>query len=148
MPKQKDTKEPTIKDVLSAINNLTEVLIAKEQKAPVVVVPEEPRAEVEVKGGFPVPYEYRELVDTLLNKDFGIDISYDGTTAAFDFAILVPKKYSNASQPHWDTYKEDRRSRMIQNAYGANGVREWVLKVYENFPQETQSAITYDRSAV
>lgn len=101
---------------------------------------------VEMRGGFPVPYEYQELVNTLLNKHFSIEINYLPDAASFEFSILVPQKYSNASASHWATYKEDRRTKVIQNVLGANGVREWVLKVYENFPTETKSAITYDRA--
>lgn len=94
-----------------------------------------------------VPYEWRELVNTLLNKNFGCEIEgADGVS--FQFSVIVPKQYSNASPQHWETYKEDRRSQVIPAALGANGVREWVTKIYENFPEETKSAIVYDRGQV
>lgn len=103
-------------------------------------------AQVKMKDGFPVPYEYQELVNTILNKHFGVEINYLPPQAAFEFSILVPKKYSNALPAHWETYHEDRRMKVIQNAYGANGVREYLSQVYNNFPQDIQSAITYDRA--
>lgn len=101
---------------------------------------------VKIEQGFPIPLEYTELVNTLLNKKFKVEIKYQPDAAAFEFAILVPKEYSNASPMHWETFKEDRRNKVIQNAYGANGVREYVLQVYDNFPTETKSMITYDRA--
>ncbi len=103
-------------------------------------------ASISSTSEFPIPYEYQELINTILNKKFRIEIKYPGDAAAFEFAVLVPQEYSNAGKPHWDTYHEDRRSKVILNAYGANGVREWVTQIYENFPPETKSRITYDRS--
>lgn len=95
---------------------------------------------------FPIPVEYREIVNLVLNKKFGVDIDYKADTAGFEFAILVPEEYSNAGKPHWETYKEDRRSKVILNALGVNGVREWATQVYENFGPETKSRITFERS--
>ncbi len=95
---------------------------------------------------FPIPYEYQELKNTLLNKHFEIDIEYIPDQVAMSFSILVPKKYSNAGEMHWGTYKEDRRSKVIPNALGANGVRQWMEQVYNNFNETTKSLITYDRA--
>lgn len=96
---------------------------------------------------FPVPIEWRELVDSTLNKQFGVEVSPDGDTASFGFSIIVPEKYSNAGKPHWETYHEDRRTRVISHALGLNGVREWTTKVYENFDPETKSRIAFDRDS-
>ena len=142
----KTKKEVTNEDVLRAVGGLTVAVtqLVELQKPKVPIAP----AEVEptpARTSFPIPLEYRELVNTLLNKHFEIDINYTGADS-FEFSILVPKKYSNASEAHWQTHKEDRRTKVIQAAYGANGVREWVTKVYENFPDTTKSAITYDRA--
>lgn len=95
---------------------------------------------------FPIPPEYQGLVNTILNKDFGVEISYPSDGVGFNFAILVPKKYSNASEPHWLTYGEDRRNKVIQNAFGINGVREYLELVYNNFGLETKSQIVADRA--
>lgn len=105
-----------------------------------------PTSQVTMSGGFPIPVEYREIVNDLLNKKFEIEIKYLADSASFEFGILVPKEYSNSSESHWQTYKEDRRSKVIQNAYGANGVREWVLHVYDNLSQEIRSRVAYDRA--
>lgn len=137
-------KKASIEDVLEALKKLTAALAAPKTTEPASAPP--PPASIKMEHGFPIPYEYQELVKTMLNKEFAVDIKYLPDAASFEFSILVPKKYSNAPENHWLTYNEDRRTKVIQNAYGANGVREWVLQIYENFPQTTQSLITYDRA--
>ena len=169
MAKPKDTAAPkekkaSLDDVLNAITKqaeafgtLTEVMTKAMTPPPAppqvvdlanstaAAVSSEP---VKIVNGFPVPTEYQELVNTMLNKNFEVQINYQPDTAAFEFAILVPKNYSNAGDAHWNTYKEDRRSKVIDNAFGANGVRNWVQKIYDNFNDETKSRITYDRSLI
>lgn len=141
--KSLDAKFTLLSEQISTLTDIVHSLVKK---------PEAPKVEPEVApqvsmaGGFPIPVEYREIVDNNLNKKFGIDINYLSDTASFEFSVLVPKEYSNASPTHWETYHQDRRSRVIQNAYGANGVRDWVMLVYENFGPETKSRITFDRS--
>lgn len=140
MPKGIPKKNTELEELTNAVRALTE----KVQMLSPEVVPSAPAPEM--RGGFPIPFEYQELVHTLLNKEFGVDIKYLPDTSSFEFTIIVPKKYSNAPQTHWDTYGADRRTKVIENAYGANGVREWVTKVYNNLPAETQALITYDRA--
>lgn len=158
MAKKKEESEVTLKDVLGAVNNLTEAVQKLVQPTPVFTsgagagtyeitnTPNAPMEPVQVRNGFPIPYEYQELVNTLLNKEFQIEINYLPDSNSFEFALLVPRKYSNAGESHWNTYKEDRRSKVLSNAYGANGVRDWCLQVYNNFSEETRSAITFDRA--
>lgn len=95
---------------------------------------------------YPIPVEFREAVDMILNKKFGIEIEYLNDSASFQFSLLVPREYSNAGESHWTSYKEDRRTRLIENALGVNGVRDWSSKVYENLPPEIKSKIFYDRT--
>lgn len=146
-------KQATNNDILNAILGLTDAIkgITTRAEAP----RELPKAEPVTTGAvapsqskFPVPTEYREIVDFVLNKKFNIDISYQADSAAFEFAVLVPEEYSNAGKPHWETYHEDRRSRVIGNALGVNGVREWVQKIYDNFGPEMKSRITFDRGQI
>ena len=129
---------------------LDEMATKKVLEESIVPAPEIPTVSssnsTEVKQ--PIPLEYTELVRSLLNQHFGVEIKYLPDQVAFEFAILVPKNYSNAGDSHWATYHEDKRSKVIQNAYGANGVREYVLQVYENFPPEIKSMITYDRAQI
>ena len=152
----KPKKERTLDDVVESIEKLADsiqkILLVhpKSVQSPVeevksVELPELVK-EVRQESKFPVPYEFEELKNTLLNKNFSLEIEYLPDQAAMSFSILVPKKYSNAGENHWITYKEDRRSKVISNALGANGVRQWCEQVYNNFNESTKSAITYDRA--
>lgn len=97
------------------------------------------------KNENPVPSDYSAAVREGLNSQFNVEIEYSSNTPFFGFSILVPKTYSNAPKPHWDMYKEDRRTRMISNAEGLQGVKLWVERVYNNFDNETKARITSDR---
>lgn len=94
----------------------------------------------------PIPSDFLECVKTSLNNKFGVEIEYSSNTPNFGFSILVPKEYSNAGKPHWEMYGEDRRTRMISNAEGLQGVKQWVERVYNNFDTETKARITIDRA--
>jgi hypothetical protein len=83
-----------------------------------------------------------------LNKKFDIQINYMPDTSAFELAVLVPQEYSNAGKPHWEMYHEDRRSKVIENALGITGVREWMTQIYENFGPETKSKIAFERTQI
>lgn len=137
-------------EILTKLAELTKAIAKINERLSVITAPPtvpEPKPTVnEEQAGHPIPLEYQELVNTLLNKKFKVHVDYKPDQVAFEFAILVPKEYSNAGENHWNTYGEDRRSKVIQNAYGANGVREWVLQVYDNLTPEVRSAITYDRA--
>lgn len=111
-------------------------------------IPEEP---VEVvapvpTNEIPVPADWNEAVKTILNDKFKVEVDYSADSPTFGFSILVPQEYSNASKPHWETYHEDRRTRVINNADGVGGVKQWVERVYNNFDQETKAKITSDRN--
>lgn len=129
----------------SEATNTTQVTSASSQETRTEVMGQ---AHQESAPKFPIPYEFQELKNTVLNKEFGIEIDYIPDQVAMHFHILVPKKYSNAGAPHWETYKEDRRSQVIANALGANGVRSWMEQVYNNFSEATKSLIMYDRAQV
>ena len=100
----------------------------------------------ETTSKYPIPVEFREATDLILNKKFEIEIDYLPDVASFQFSVLVPREYSNAGNSHWETHKEDRRSKIIENAMGINGVREWSMKIYENLSSEIRSKIFYDRT--
>ena len=105
-----------------------------------------PVEEVTETTKLPVPKEWQEAVDTILNKKFTVEVEYSADTPTFGFSILVPKEYSNATKPHWDTFHEDRRTRVVENAQGVAGVKQWVERVYNNFDNETKAKITSDRN--
>lgn len=95
----------------------------------------------------PVPQDFRQAVDTILNQNFGIEIDSRETPGAFGFSVLVPREYSNATQGHWETYKEDRRFKAIPRVEGIEGVKEYVNRVFNNLPQDTRTQIMIDRRA-
>ncbi len=99
------------------------------------------------KNETPVPSDYLEAVNLGLNSQFRVEMEYSSNSPMFGFSVLVPKTYSNAPKPHWDMYGEDRRTRMISNAEGLQGVKQWVERVYNNFDNETKARITSDRQS-
>lgn len=117
-----------------------------EKKEEVEIAPTEAPAPLNVST-FPVPSEWTENVHAVLNKKFTVEVDYNSDTPTFGFSILVPREYSNASKNHWEMYGEDRRTRVINNADGVGGVKQWVEKVYNNFDNETRAKITSDRNA-
>lgn len=149
----KVTKPKKVDPLVDILGKVVETLSRIEEKLdtrPTVATPATPLpAPVPTQAplsGVPVPLEFVETVNTVLNRKFGIDIKYMADSASFEFSVLVPQIYSNASKSHWDTYHEDRRSRVIENALGVNGVRDWCAKVYDNFNPEIKAAITAGRA--
>lgn len=94
---------------------------------------------------FPVPMEYRDLVGTILNKDFGINLEPLSDSPAFQFTIVVPEKYSQLTAEQKKTFGADMRSKVITYAQGVNGVKEWVERVFSSFSPETKSLIVQQR---
>jgi len=91
-----------------------------------------------ILGGIsePVLPEYRQAVDELLNKDFGIHINH--STLGTKFTILVPKKYSTELE-------YDVRPKVIPYADGLNGVKSWCEKVLGTFNEQTKALIIAQR---
>ncbi len=161
MPKPKTVKavspvEAKLDKLTESVSQLVELLAAKPTimatPFPAAAITASPAYSAPVSTGqvnqFPIPFEYRNAVDTILNKKFGLEISYPSDGVGFDFQVLVPKEYSNAGEPHWSTYGEDRRSKVIANAFGINGVREWLNLIYNNLPMETKNKVTFDRGQI
>lgn len=96
--------------------------------------------------GWGVPFEYRQIVETVLNKKFGIEVEPLADRPAFLFRVIVPKEYSNATENHWRVYGMDERVKVISLAEGINGVREWCDKVFKNFNQDMRTIIVTDRT--
>ena len=143
--------KPSIDELVKQITALQATVdkLLKAQEAPPPPAPKPtPPPAVSIQSTLPVPPEYRELVNTILNSKFQIDIKPADGSPAFDFALLVPREYSNAGKPHWDMYNEDRRTKVILSSLGLNGVRDYVTLVYNNFDNETKARITNDRATV
>ena len=149
---QQKLKKVTTSDVLlslaETLKGIEEKLVALEAKlAPpktettVTLTPELPG----FKSPESVPADYRKIVDTVLNQNFGINIESLEDQPAFTLSIIVPEIYSNVSKSHLEFYLFDQRLKVITNAEGALGVREWAEKVFNNLSQETRTRIVMDR---
>lgn len=85
-----------------------------------------------------VPVNVRKVVDEILGEDFKVEVYADSDLPQFNFSVIVPERFGT-STVMVDTKSgreaqsvEDRRSRVISNAEGVNGVREWCQKVRQN----------------
>lgn len=94
-----------------------------------------------------VPPEWRQVVHDILNQKFDVSVEYR-TDGQFELVVRVPKEYSNATAEHWNTYKEDRRVKVINNALGTVGVKEYVELISQNLGQEMRTRIAMDRVMV
>lgn len=94
---------------------------------------------------YPVPAEYTDLVNTTLNKHFKITINPLSDSPAFQFNVIVPDKYSSASEEYKKMYKADIRPKVITYTEGVVGVRDWLLRVYNSFNPTIQALIVADR---
>lgn len=95
------------------------------------------------------PPEFRETIDEVLNRDFGIEVAYDDSVVEpgnFLLTITVPKKYQNLSEEHLRVNGGvQKHIKAVQNAMGSAGVREYAEKVFNHFSNETRSLIVADR---
>lgn len=141
MPK---TQTPVAEEALKTIESKLDVLIdlltpkVKEVRAAAEVVPVP-------SNPFPIPTDYREVVDTVLNKSFGIEVTPLADRPAFQLDIIVPDKYSSITPEHKKMYGADHRVRIISYAEGTTGVRDWAERVLGSFNQDTKSMIALDR---
>lgn len=130
--------------VQAALESLNERLTEIEGK-PVGIAKPKP---VVPETKYPVPVDYKEMVNTMLNSSFGIDVIPSRDKPEFNLVIIVPKKYSNMAGGEWDMKGADMRSKIISYAQGANGVREWIEKIYKNLGPTMQALISADRANV
>ena len=137
----------SLAETLKGIEEKLELIDAKLfAKVETIAVEVEKRPETPlVQSKEPVPADYREIVDTVLNQSFGISIESFKDQPAFTFSITVPETYSNAGKSYLEVYKVDQRPKTITFAEGALGVREWAEKVFNNLTQETRTRIVMDR---
>ena len=113
-------------------------------KESVVVVPGVPITAT-LENLYPMPSEYREAVDAILNKEFGIAIYPLSDSPSFQFSIIVPDKYSQVSEEYKKMYKADIRAKVIRYSEGLIGVKMWCEMVYNHFNPTMQAQIVADR---
>lgn len=86
----------------------------------------------------------RQLVDEILNKHFSFRTEQE--FGGIKLVILVPKKYSTASQGHWDMYGADERPSKPFASYEAEVMfRMHVESVFNGFNPDIKALIVNDR---
>ena len=93
----------------------------------------------------PVPQDYSDAVARLLNRHFGVRVRGRRDMPVFELEIIVPKKYSPATEEYLQMYKEDRRLKVLNYSDGLLGVEEYIRKVASTFNQETLNQINLDK---
>lgn len=134
-------KGTTIKDLEALYSALEERVSALEYEP---VTPQDTVPESTTDDPL-IPKDYRDAVRSILNQKFTPKIEYSDSAPTFQFSVLVPREYSNASGAHWAMYKEDKRVRVINNSAGPQGVKEWLEMVYNNLDAEVRARIVAER---
>lgn len=98
-----------------------------------------------IEETYPVPTEYRTIVNQMLNQKFGIKIEPMTDRPSFMFTIVVPKEYSNMPENAYKDAGADLRTRVISYGEGIHGVRAWVERVAGNLSPEIKAKIAADR---
>lgn len=147
MPKGIPKQNEEIKTLVEMVSSLANDVKSLKEK-----IEEQPKQEAvkynpsnTIDELFPMPIEYRGIVNEVLNKDFEIRIEYMGSSPSFQFTIIVPEKYSNISDAYRQMYHGDIRPRIIQNSIGAVGVRQWAETVFNSFNPTIQAQVVADR---
>lgn len=149
---EKTEKKTKTDKVADAINLLAEAIKSLEQKIEEKLTQQAKKEEVVVPvntnndTGLPsdnFPQEFRTIINERLNHKFKAKVVYR-SDGMFELHIFVPKEYSNASEPQWALNKQDLRMKVIENAMGEIGVREWVDKIAENLGQEIMMRVHDD----
>lgn len=148
LPKE-DKLTPVLENLTALLVKLNERLEGLEAKKlePIFETKATPPVEPE-RFDYPIPQEYREAVDTILNKQFGIHVIPMSDSPRFQFNIVVPDKYSPMTPAQKAVMHFDLRPRVIDYAEGLNGVKLWAERVFENFNPETRAQIVADRSII
>jgi hypothetical protein len=100
---------------------------------------------VAVQSPNPIPVEYRDIVDTELNRSFGITIETRTDAPLFTFTIVVPDKYSSMTPGQRELQQQDIRPKVLSFGDGSTGVREWAQRVFNSFSPELKAQIVADR---
>ena len=150
-PKPATTKE-RVEGLTEAVEALAEGLKKLEDRlndvAPQLTpakVATAPLKAQEPDDSVPVPFSWRQILDTVLNAKFGATVRYL-PNAEFELTIVVPPEYSNATPMQIQMSGQDRRVKIMGNYLGEAGVQEYATLVLENLGQEIRAKITDDRA--
>ena len=149
-------EKPTYFELVKSVKELGERIKVLEDRlnipsVPIVPIPvisvveTKPEIIVSSATNYPIPQDYREIVNNVLNRSFGIEITPRSDAPLFEFVVIVPEKYSTMTPDQKEMMKRDIRLKVINYAEGINGVRSWCELVYNSFSQEIKAQITQDR---
>lgn len=111
----------------------------------------EPKLTEEIKpveAYSPIPKDWKEMVETVLNKNFEVEIEPHRDAPLTTFTVIVPEKYSQMTPSQREIIKRDIRPKVITNAGGVAEVKEWTEIVYKNLTPEIQAMVVADRSKI
>lgn len=150
MPKIKtaNKKDPVL-EALVALNNTISRL---EERLDILEKPSVQEESLPIQTeemSDPVPVEFRQVVDEVLNKFFEIRIKNGAKISenvdGFILTIVVPDKYSTATEFQKQSVGGDLRVKAIPYALREIGVREWCDKVWKTFTSDIQGQIVEDK---
>lgn len=142
--------EAAIKTLTERVDGIEKQLASLEalnkESAPKAVSPSVSAAKEEVKPFSQTDASgFRRMLDEFLNKGFDYRIE-DGPNPAFlHFTVLVPKKYSNAPEAHWEIYHEDARPVVMSIREADVMLKQHLDRVFNNFSPEVRALIINDR---
>lgn len=146
---------PKYGELVSTLNNLSDLvrglsdrITALEKPRTLDIPKSEPEAPVVEKPkqvSAPVPSDYKDIIDTILNKHFGLQIFPRSDSPHFELVIVVPKKYSLLTPAQSQMQGADLRVKVISYAEGVNGVRLWAERVLSTFSPEIKGLILADK---
>lgn len=93
-----------------------------------------------------VPVDFVKAKNEILGEDFEIKVVAVSNLPSFWLHVIVPKDKSSLKENELQVpdeymdlpieerikYKQDRRSKMISNAAGLNGVKDWMTLIRKN----------------
>ena len=152
MPKTKDNVLEAIISLNNIISKLDERLV-KLETPPTDAVSADVTSTgtTQVEESDPVPFEFRQVVDEVLNKFFEVRVKNGAKISdnvdGFVLTIVVPDKYSTATEYQKQSVGgEDIRVKAIPYSLREIGVKEWCDKVWGTFNEDIQGQITEDKT--
>ena len=92
---------------------------------------QEPEPETKKQQSTALPTNYQVIFEEYFDiKDgFEAEISYDDNIS---FTIIVPMKFSNASEAWKKYYKVDKRMKVLKQGNIEGGIKDWCVLVAKN----------------
>lgn len=86
----------------------------------------------------------RQIVNEILNKDFGIEVEpMDGSK--YNFKIIVPEKFSAIPPSQRGPKVRDLRPKVLHYNDGDTAIKDELAKIYRTFTPDVQALIAIER---